>query len=328
MNASPMESKRILVTGGAGVIGRELLRMLIMRGATILSVDRRALPDGDWQRVSHIEKDLADGSLDEVREFQPQIVFHLAAAFERSSESPEFWSVNWRDNVLLSHRVVQLAAELSSTETFVFASSYLAYWPTPYLSETLRPDAVCLKEEDPIGPRNLCGAAKYYTERELSFVKAVLDRSFRTIHARIFRVFGCGSQDVISRWTRAALRGKGIEVYNKDNRFDFIFARDVAEGLARLSETPNAEGPVNLGSGVARSIRELIAALTSSCPLPLKISDAGVREPFEASCADMVRFKQLTGWAPAIDLRNGIRMVAEFEEGRERRGRAPDESRT
>lgn len=317
MEGSSIKGKRVIVTGGAGVIGRELLTLLVEKGASILSVDRHPLPEGDWSAVFHIQKDLTTDSLDELRDFQPQIIFHLAAAFERSKESPEFWNTNWHDNVLLSHRVVDLAKEMPNLEVFVFASSYLVYSPSLYLSPSLRDDVVYLKEDDLIAPRNLCGAAKYYTEREIEFIKGVLKPSLRTIYARIFRVYGRGSRDVISRWVRAALFGQDMEVYNKENRFDFISARDVAEGLLRLAESPDAEGAVNLGSGVIRSIQDVLDVLLEYVPsAKMRIRDLGKREPFEASCADLARLKLLTGWVPSTDLEKDITVIVEFEQNR------------
>ena len=59
------KDKKVLVTGAAGVIGRELLRYLIEEEADILSVDRLPLPDGDWDNVRHIRKDLAEDDLQE-----------------------------------------------------------------------------------------------------------------------------------------------------------------------------------------------------------------------------------------------------------------------
>jgi nucleoside-diphosphate-sugar epimerase len=258
---SLLKNKKVLVTGGAGVIGRELLKLLITEEANILSVDRSPLCEQDWRGILHLQKDLATDPIDELRDFQPQIVFHLAAAFERSKESPEFWSTNWYDNVVLSHRLIDLLKEASGLEAMVFASSYLVYSPSLYLSPSRRDEAIFLKEGDPVAPRNLCGAAKFYTEREIDFVKKVLHSSLRIVHARIFRVYGCGSKDVISRWIRAALSGQELEVFNAPNRFDFIFARDVAEGLLRLAATSDAAGPVNLGTGVARSIQEILSIL-------------------------------------------------------------------
>lgn len=317
MTGNRIRGKRVLVTGGAGVIGRELLKLLIKEEANIRSVDRYPLPDGDWPSVHHIQKDLAKDSLDELRDFQPQVILHLAAAFERSKESSEFWSTNWRDNVLLSHRIVDLTKEMPYLEAFVFASSYLVYSPSLYLSPSLRDDAVYLKEDDLIAPRNLCGAAKYYTERELEFVKGVLHPSLRTTYARIFRVYGCGSRDVISRWVRAALSSQDIKVYNKQNRFDFIFAKDVAEALLRLAENTSAEGAVNLGSGITWSIQDVLNLLVEYVPMAQsRIQDLGTMEPFEASCADLARLKRLTAWAPPTNLETGVKSVMEFEQSK------------
>lgn len=313
MKRSLIRDKRVLVTGGAGVIGRELLRLLVEKGADVLSVDRQPLPSGNWARVLHVQKDLAEDSLDEIRDFNPQIIFHLAASFERSEESPEFWDINWHDNTLLSHRIVDLAKEMPDLEVFVFASSYLVYSPSLYLSPSLRDDVIYLKENDPVSPRNLCGAAKYYTEKEIEFVKEVVNPSLRTVHARIFRVYGCGSRDVVSRWVRAALSGQDIEVYNKQNRFDFIFARDVAEGLLKLAESPNANGAVNLGSGDARSIQEVLSFIHRYVG-QLRTRELGTKKPFEASCADLTKLRQMTGWAPSIRLEEGIKMIIAFEQ--------------
>ena len=45
-------------------------------------------------------------NLSELIDFNPEVIIHLAAAFERSEETPEFWGVNWHDNMLVSHNVV------------------------------------------------------------------------------------------------------------------------------------------------------------------------------------------------------------------------------
>jgi len=320
MKVGSIEGKRVIVTGGAGVIGCQLLQRLTSKGASVLSADRNPLPEGDWPRVTHITKNLAAGDLEELRRYQPDIIFHLAAAFERAKESPEFWPMNWQDNVILSHRIIDLAQKMTNLETFVFASSYLIYSPSLYLSPSLRDKPVYLKEDDAVVPRNICGAAKYYTERELQFTKEVSNPSLRVIFARIFRVYGYGSRDVISRWARAALSGQEIQVYNRQNRFDFIFAGDVAEGLLRLAESPEAEGVVNLGSGTARNIQAVLGLLAQHVPaFKSSIRDMGIAEPFEASCADLSRLKRLTGWTPPTSLEKGISTVIEFEKNKQSR---------
>ncbi|MDA8171767.1 MAG: NAD(P)-dependent oxidoreductase [Nitrospiraceae bacterium] len=309
-----LEGKRVLVTGGSGVIGRELLQRLASKGARVLSADRLPLPFA-IEGAASLQMDLADHNLKELADFDPQIIFHLAAAFERSEETPDFWPVNWHDNILLSHRMVELASKLPNLESFIFASSYLVYAPDLYLSSEYGQIRL-LKESDPKAPRNLCGAAKFYTESELQFLKTYLKPSVRVVNARIYRVYGRGSKDVISRWVRAALSGWKIELYNKQNKFDYIFAGEVAEGLVNLCESQKAEGAVNLASGRARAVEEVISIINRVLPgNKFEVLDTGSRQRFESSCADLSRLVEFTGWKPAVHLETGIKLIADYESG-------------
>ena len=255
-----LAGQRVLVTGGAGVIARELLDRLSTAGASVLSVDRLPLPTDPPPGVEHLVADLAFADLEPIARFRPRHVFHLAATFERSVESPEFWDQNWNDNVVVTHRLAELAARIGDVESFVFASSYLVYDPEQYSTTTPPTAAVPLAESSRLGSRNLCGAAKLYGEAELHFVREVQAAGFRASFARIFRVYGRGSRDVVSRWVRAALDGEPIAVYHAENRFDYIFSGDVAEGLMRMAVSPGAAGIINLGSGNARPVADVIDA--------------------------------------------------------------------
>jgi carbamoyl-phosphate synthase large subunit len=139
----------------------------------------------------------------------------------------------------------------------------------------------------------------------------------RSVFARIYRVYGRGSRDVISRWVRAALRGEELRVYNPENRFDYIFAGDVAEGLLRLGLAPEARGVVNLGSGNARCVREVTETLQKLLPdSQSKVLHSGSTAPFEASCADLARLRQLLRWRPGITLESGMRLICDYERQR------------
>jgi len=315
MKEISMKNKRILVTGGAGVIGQELLQLLSDKQAAVLSVDRHPLSRGEKPGVTHLRKDLAADKLEELVDFQPEIIFHLAATFERSRESPEFWKDNWLDNVLLSHRLCERLKEIRNLKALVFASSYLLYSTSLYLFPSVPGKVTYLKETDPIVPRNLCGAAKHYTEGEIRFVKEVENPLMRTVNARIFRVYGCGSKDVVSRWVRAAISGQEIRVYHKENRFDYVFAGDVAAGLLKLAESTAAAGVVNLSRGTSHRVEDVLNVLQElvpACRSKLKYID--VDEPYEASGADISRLKKLTGWTPPTSLKSGIKILLDFEE--------------
>jgi len=310
----PFQGVRALVTGGAGVIGRELVRKLSDAGADVLSVDREPMPAGPWASASHVRLDLAVDELASLASFRPEVVFHLAAAFERSKETPDFWEANERDNLLCGHRVVDLARTAPALRRIVFASSYLIYDPALYAFDAPQADARALRENDPAEPRNLCGAAKLYTEKEIDFVRSVVRPEVGAVHARIFRVYGRGSRDVVSRWVRAALAGQTIELYRGDNSFDYVFAADVAEGLLRLAAAPQADGVVNLASGTARSVDEVLDAIVERIPATRGlVRRVEVDEPWEASRADLERLRDWTGWSPGTALEAGIDRIVEFE---------------
>jgi carbamoyl-phosphate synthase large subunit len=302
-----MKDKRVFVSGGAGVIGRELVGKLAYEyGAHVFSGDLKPNPFSSL--VQHREGDLGLLLKSELERFEPEIFFHLAAAFERSEESPEHWDENYRHNVNLSHRLMTIAKELPSLKTVVFASSYLVYDPILYLFANPLQSAVHLKESSRIRPRNLTGAAKLFHEMELEFLAD--HTNLQIISARIFRGYGKGSRDVISRWIRDLIQGKAIEVYRPENIFDFIYASDTAEGLIRLSESNN-DGHVNLGTGKGRAIQHVLDILRSHFPSMQTIyhPDAGF---YEATQADTLVMNQ-TGWRPQYTLERGIEEIIAFE---------------
>jgi nucleoside-diphosphate-sugar epimerase len=308
-----LSGARVLVTGGAGVIARDLLVMLDAAGARTLSIDRLPLPETPPASVDHLRGDLAVMDLTPIVEFAPQIVLHLAATFERSVESAEFWEPNWSDNVTVTHRLAELSASMPGLEALVFASSYLVYRTSQYLFRSPSPDAVALAEDAAIGPRNLCGAAKLYGEAELDFARHVMDGRARLVSARIFRVYGRGSRDVVSRWVRAALRGEPVDLYHPENRFDYVHSHDVAEGLLRLAAAPGASGAINLATGRARSVADVVASIGAATDRQLDIRRSAVDEPFESSCADLERLESVLDWRPMIDIEQGVARLVAYE---------------
>ena len=222
-----MKTKRVFVSGGAGVIGRELVPRLIERGAIVMVGDIKPCPGSFAPSIAYRRGDLNAMSLAEIEAFAPEVLIHLAATFERSAESYEFWSENFAHNVVLSHHLATLAKDLPSLQRMVFASSYLIYDPALYQFDKPQDGAVDLKESDPVRPRNLTGMAKLAHETELEFLgQFSLDR-FTIVCARIFRGYGKGSRDVISRWVRALLAGEAISVFRTEEHHDFVLVREV-----------------------------------------------------------------------------------------------------
>jgi carbamoyl-phosphate synthase large subunit len=304
--------KIIFVSGGAGVIGLELVPILLKQGNTVIVGDLKPRPSSFPSEVIYIQGDLNDLNFHELESFAPEIFIHLAATFERSTESYDFWKENFRHNVLLSHNLMSLMKEIKTLERVVFASSYLIYDPNLYQFDSPRETAIILDETCQVQPRNLTGMAKFSHEMELNFLDKFKANQFTTVCARIFRGYGLNSRDVISRWVRSLLKNEEIDVYKSEGLFDYIFARDTAEGLIKLAFCDNLQGIVNLGTGRPRRVIEILEILRSYFP-DMKYREVESDILFEASTADTTKLKKYINWTPKLNLEDTIPEIIEHE---------------
>lgn len=310
-----LQGKRIFVSGGAGVIGRELVPRLLAQGATVLVGDIKPRPGFFGPGVVYRQGDLNQMTAAELNVFAPDIFIHLAATFERSTETYAFWEENFLHNVRLSHHLMTLAKDCPSLKRTVFASSYLIYDQKLYEFDTPRERAVGLRETDPVNPRNLTGMAKFAHEVELRFIDRFCGERMSTVCARIYRGYGRNSRDVISRWVRALLAGEAITVYRPEGLFDYVYAADTAEGLMRLAAAGSVTGIINLGTGRSRRVQDVVDTLRRHFP-QMQAGTADADIPFEASQADTTRLQAELGWVPSTPLEDAIAQIIEFERAR------------
>jgi len=307
-----LEGRRVFVSGGNGVIGNALVDRLYHQGAIIFVGDLKPRPLHWPKEILYRQGDLNYITKSELDEFGLEYFFHLAATFERSTETYEFWDENRWHNVRLSTHLMSILKESRSLKKVVFASSYLVYDKQLYTFGSPAEVAIKLKESDPILPRNLTGAAKLNHEIELRFIEEFKMHQYNIVSARIFRSYGRYSRDIISRWVRTLLNNEEIVVYGREGLFDYIFAEDVAEGLIQLAHSIEASGIVNLGRGRARRVSEVVEVLKTHFPtMQYREEDQDI--PYEASEADMSRFMQMTGWKPTQDIETTIPKMIEYE---------------
>ncbi len=307
-----MKNKRVFVSGGAGVIGLEMIPRLVELGATVIVGDLKPRPITFHENVIYRWGDLNTMTKEEFDQYAPEVFIHLAATFERSTESYNFWEENFLHNVRLSHHLMTLAKDSLSLSRVVFASSYLIYDPTLYQFNVKQMRPVSLKETDPIFPRNLTGMAKFAHEIELRFIDQFCGERLSTVCARIFRGYGKNSRDVISRWVRSLLKGDKITVFRPEGIFDYIYAADSAEGLIRLAAAKDVTGIINLGTGRSRSVQDVLDILQTHFPsMSSEIIDSNIN--YEASQADINKYYKLIGWKPKYDLPEAIGEIIDFE---------------
>lgn len=307
--------KRIFISGGAGVIGSEMVRQLHEQGAQIMVGDLKPLPLDFPSTVIYRQGDLNYITQAELDEFNPEYFIHLAATFERSSETYEHWEENFHHNILLSHHLMTLMRNVPGLKRVVNASSYLIYDKVHYQFKEPQERPVKLTESHSINPRNLTGLAKLAHEIELDFLSIFKSDQFTSISARIYRGYGKNSRDIISRWVRDLLNNQKITIYNPEGFFDYINGQDTAKGLLKLALC-NRTGIVNLGTGRSRQVGDVVRILQSHFP---QMESETIRKPdelIEASEADTTLLKSYINWTPERDLEDTIPEIIAFEKER------------
>ena len=195
----------------------------------------------------------------------------------------------------------------------MFASSYLVYDPALYLFDEPQAAPDAARRAAPLRPRNLCGSAKLMHEQELEFLALFPGTPF---------TLGLGAD--LPR-LRPRLAGRRLALGPLADRRPRGSARGVPRrglvrlrlrrrrrrGLLRLG-AGDATGVVNLGSGRARRVSELLDILAARFPGAAWLEEPA-DIPFEAHEADLARLEQITGWRPPTTLEQGVEILAEHE---------------
>ena len=268
---------RILVTGSNGQIGKELISLL--QEDSLLCIDKKS------------GKNLNDPDVcQEINNFKAEIVFHLAASFDRLIEPPGFEKANFEDNILATYNLLNSIGQ--QVRQIIFASSYLVYQKPEYRFDGTK----IIYESFPLAPRNLIGASKLWAEKaiEFQFPDCIVS------HARIFRVYSSNSHCFINHFTDIKKLSGRVNVWNTNGTFDFIHAKDVASALLSLFDQ-KVSGIFNVGTGIGHSIKDVIDLIGVNT---IQAQDMDYTEKCYASIG---KIKSITGWEPKITLKEGIK---------------------
>ena len=306
------QTKQVFVTGGAGVIGRQLIKDITAAGHRVFVGDLKERPKEFGVKVEYFQGDLNYFDSSIFRDLQVNILIHLAASFERSVESPGFFSENFRNNIQLSNYVMHLAEESRTLERVVFASSYLVYDSNQYFLELDPTAPVKLGKNSRLNPRNLIGAAKLLHEKELQHLANLVTTKYSIVIPRIYRGYGIGSRDIISRWIRSAIRGEELIAYDINGMFDYVFCKDASSGIYKLAFDSQVKGVIDLGTGTSRHVSDILAIIVNRFP-NTKIRYTQSNSKVEASVADVGDLLAAINWLPKYDLESGINEIIDYE---------------
>lgn len=309
--------RRVLVTGGAGFIGVNLVRALLDRGADVRVLDNFFTGRRRYLASLHVE--LIEGDVERYETVLEamkdcETVFHLAA--RNIVVSTSFPERDLATNVIGTFNVLRAAYELS-VRRVIYASSASIYGNARYLP---------INEDDGKVILNPYAASKMSGENYCSAFYETY--GVPVVILRYSNVYGpfqspqnpyCG---VVAKFLDWALKGEVLRVHGDGLQTrDYTYVADVVEGtIAAVSAPPGMV--FNLGTGVETSVNELaklIIAITGS-KSPIVHVDKRDIDNVRRRVMNIELARKLLRWSPGFSLEQGLVQTLEWLKSTERAG--------
>lgn len=310
-----LKDKTVVVTGGAGFLGRSVVQGLKDRGAGRVIVPRKA----DYDLV---HEEAADRLY---KDHDPDVILHLAAdvgGIGANQDNPgRFFYANM---AMALHLVERARIHIESGRDFKFVQvgticAYPKFTPVPfreeelwsgYPEETNAPYGIAKKAAMVM----LDGYARQYGLRSAYLLPVNLYGPFDNFHLHTSHVIPAlirkcvaaadGGQDHIECWgTGSASR-------------EFLYVDDCAEGILRATEALDEPVPVNLGTCMEITIRELIELIARLTGFQGEIRwDATKPDGQPRRCLDTSRAAELFDWRAQVGFEDGLRQTIDWFQG-------------
>src|SRR5215470_10263743 len=300
------ETRRVLVTGGAGFVGATLVRRLVGSGHSVRVLDNYST--GDASYLAGVDAELVGGDIRDVAALDAALagmeaVIHLAAAGSvvMSVADPV---TNFEVNVLGTFRVLD-AARRAGVERTVLASTggALIGNATPPVDETSLPKPI-----SPYGASKLAGEGYAYAFSQCY--------GMRTIALRFGNVYGPWSerkQGAMNMFFKAIHGGEPIVLYGDGTSSrDYIHVDDIATALRLALERDVDGGSVlHIAAGVETTVLELADLCRRAAGVPDHPIEFRPGRPGEVdrNFASYELAGKVLGYAPTISLEDGIRQT-------------------
>jgi nucleoside-diphosphate-sugar epimerase len=285
---------RLLITGSAGFLGRNLARCMSDSGHVVVGLDARS------SEYTSIVADLTSQELiDEAKDVDAMV--HLAAYPNPRSFNEAGAFRGLRVNVMGTVNMLELARETGAR--FILYSTSNVYGV---------PSKLPVSEEDPIQPFEGYGWSKVAAEAAaMAYHKT---HGLPVVILRLWKPYGPFDNGVVGLFIRNALRNEDLVVNNGGlDSTDFMYVDDLCEATRLAMVREEAVGQVfNVGVGVETRIidlAKLIIELTGSSSR-LRI-EPRVKDPFR-SYPSINKASSVLGFRPRHDLASGLRLTIDW----------------
>lgn len=306
---------RVLVLGGSGFIGRQVARQLGFAGASLHLGSRSPGRIADeLARLGltgiPLQTDLSrpGAGAELIRSVGPSITFNLAGyGVDPAERDP---GVAEQINHTLVAELAEAAGATGNADwpgqNLVHAGSAAEFGATTgSLGEDTKPE-----------PSSLYGRTKLGGTDAV--IRATAAGTVRGIPVRLFTVYGPGERSgrLLPALIAAARSGHDLPLTAGEQRRDFTYVEDVAEGLLRLGLVAGqAPGPVNLATGRLESVRRFAERAATVLGLPAARLRFGALpgRPDELAhgAVSIARLRALCDWVPATTIEEGVRRTVQ-----------------
>lgn len=300
---------KILVTGGAGFIGSNLVDTLIKAGHNVFVVDN--LSTGNKlnlnKRAKFYETDICDKiELQKIFDIEkPETIFHLAAQANVSAsvKDPAF---DIKVNVIGTINLLELCRDFS-VKKFVFSSTGGAI----YGENAPRPTPETAKEY-PLTPY---GMDKLQAEKYIEFFAKNFE--MKPVILRYANVYGPrqnshGEAGVIAIFTAKMLANESYQLYGDGEQTrDFVYVSDVVDANLKALEF-SSTGIFNIGSGKETSINEITGILKKITQTSVEPTIKPAKLEQRCSCLDSSLAQKTLDWHPTISIEEGMKKTVAF----------------
>jgi UDP-glucose 4-epimerase len=305
------EIMKVIVTGGAGFIGSNLVDLLLDCHHDVVVIDN--LSSGFQRNISTKAKFyLADIKDKEVIETifsleKPDIVFHLAAQIDvrQSIENP---LLDASTNIIGGINVLE-ASRIHKTKKIIYANSVALYGTVPF-------SELPIQETSLAQPDSPYGASKHTFEHYLSIYEKLFGLRYTIL--RFANVYGDrqnieGEGGVIALFFGKLLKKKSPTVYGTGLQTrDYIYVKDITKACISAINVGDSHC-FNIGTQKETSVIELLEKMQKICKTDLKPIFVNARPgEIERSVLNTWKAEELLGWKPSYTLESGLTSTFDY----------------
>lgn len=291
-------SRPVLILGGGGFLGVNLINRLLAEGARVTSYSRSFLTTRIHPGLAYEEAGEGDLARVESLIAESAMVYHMAHGF--TAATPRATLTDRLPALMELNNTVMRACRRYDVPLIYLSSGGTVYG---------RAERVPTPESAPTAPINFYGITKLAAERYFTAEPGLDCRVLRISNPYGPWQFGIGGQGVIGTWMQRLQHGETLTIRgNGEAARDYIYVDDVVEALLKTADHDGPGQLFNIGSGKGLSLNELLQVFRGLFDVDLQCRYVpAAPSDVPVSVLDISRADRELDWRPTVGLEEGLR---------------------